>query len=52
MILGILWLVCYNLEIDWRIVKVQITRCLNECGKKQRVTKQMKLGWQKQKEKK
>jgi len=34
MILGILWLVYYNPETDWRIIKVQTTRCLNKCGKK------------------
>jgi len=29
-----------------------MTRCLDECGKKWRVTEQIKSGWQKQKEKK
>ena len=33
-ILEILWLAYYNLEINWRIEEVQITRYLDECGKK------------------
>jgi len=32
-ILGMLWLACYNLEIDWKIGKVKMTRCLEEYGK-------------------
>ena len=32
-ILEILWLACYNSEIDWRIREVEITRCPEECGK-------------------
>ena len=32
-ILRILWLVCHNLEIDWRTGEVKMTRCLEECGK-------------------
>ena len=32
-ILGIFWLACYNLEIDWKIGKVKITICPEECGK-------------------
>jgi len=32
-ILGILWLACHNLEIDWRIEEVKMTRYLKECGK-------------------
>ena len=32
-ILEIPWLVCYNLEIDWRIGKVKMTRCPEEYGK-------------------
>jgi len=32
-ILRMLWLACYNSEIDWRIGEVKMTRCLEECGK-------------------
>ena len=32
-ILGILWLVCHNPEIDWRTGEVRMTRCSEECGK-------------------
>jgi len=46
-ILGMPWLACHNLEIDWRIGKVQMTRCLEECGKKWKIGRQIKLGWQK-----
>ena len=49
-ILGILWLVCYNLEINQKTEKVKITRCLDECRKQWKM-KQTKLEWQKQKEK-
>ena len=49
-ILEMSWLPHHNLEIDWRTGKVQITKCLDECGKKWR-TRQTKPGWQKQKEK-
>ena len=47
-ILGILQLACYNSEINWRTEEVKIMRCLEECGKQQRL-KQEKLRWQKQK---
>ena len=50
-ILEILWLAYYNPEINWRTGKVQMMRCLEECGKKQ-ITRQIKPEWQKQKEKK
>ena len=50
MTLGMLWLTCYNSEIDQRPGEVKMMRCLEECGKQQRL-KQEKLGWQKQKEK-
>ena len=50
MILRMLWLACYNPEIDWRTGEVKMMRCREECGKQQRL-KQGKLGWQKQKEK-
>ena len=48
-ILGILWLACYNPEIDWRTKEVKMTRCLEECGKQWRPV-QEKSGWEKQKE--
>jgi len=48
-ILGMLWLACYNSEIDWRTGKVKMTRCPEECGKQWRPV-QGKLGWEKQKE--
>ena len=32
-ILGISWLAHYNLEIDWKMEEVKITRCLEKCGK-------------------
>ena len=32
-ILGMLWLVCHNPEIDWRIEEVKIMRCPKECEK-------------------
>jgi len=32
-ILGMLWLARYNLEINWRIGKVKMMRCLKECRK-------------------
>ena len=32
-ILEMLWLACYNPEIDWRTEEVKITRCPEECGK-------------------
>ena len=48
-ILGMLWLVHHNLEIDWRTGEVKMTRCLEECGKQWRPV-QGKSGWEKQKE--
>ena len=48
-ILGMLWLPCHNSEIDWKTGEVNMTRCLEECGKQYRPT-QGKLGWEKQKE--
>ena len=33
-ILGMPWLKYHNSEIDWRIGKVKMTRCPEECGKK------------------
>ena len=35
-ILGMLWLVCHNPEINWRIGEVKIMRCPEECGKQWR----------------
>jgi len=32
-ILEILWLACYNPEIDWKTRKVKMMRCSDECGK-------------------
>ena len=49
MILGISWLACYNLEIDWKTGEVKIMRCPEECDKQWR-PKQEKPGWQKQRE--
>ena len=48
-ILGMLWLACHNLEIDWRTGEVKMTRCPEECGKQWRLV-QGKSGWEKQKE--
>ena len=48
-ILGMPWLACHNPEIDWRIGKVKITRCPEECGKQWRPV-QSKSGWEKQKD--
>jgi len=50
-ILGMPWLACHNPEIDWKTEEVQMTRCLDECGKKWRTGKQTKPGWKKQEEK-
>jgi len=36
-ILEIPLLACYNLEIDWKIGKVKITRCLEECRKQEKL---------------
>ena len=49
-ILGMLWLKCHNLEIDWKTGEVTMTRCPDECGKKWRTGRQTKLGWKKQEE--
>jgi len=35
-ILEMLWLAHYNSEIDWRMGKVKMTRCLEECRKQWR----------------
>ena len=48
-ILEMLWLACYNLEIDWRTREVKMTRYLEKCGKQWRLV-QGKSGWEKQKE--
>jgi len=45
-ILGMLWLVCYNSEIDWRTGVVKMIRYLEKYGKQWRL-KQRKLEWQK-----
>ena len=36
-ILGMLWLAHHNLEIDWRIGEVNMTRCPEECDKQWRL---------------
>ena len=51
-ILGMPWLAHYNPEIDWKIGKVQMMRCPDECEKKWRTGRQTKPGWKKQEEKK
>ena len=33
-ILGMPWLRCHNLEIDWKTGEVKMMRCSDECGKK------------------
>jgi len=33
MLLSILWFAYYNLEINWRMGEMKITRCLKKCGK-------------------
>ena len=43
-ILDMPWLARHNLEIDWKTVEVQMTRCPDKCGKKWRTGKQTKLG--------
>ena len=48
-ILGMLWLVYHNLEIDWRTGEVKMTRYPEECGKQWRLV-QGKSEWEKQKE--
>ena len=42
-ILGMPWLACHNLEIDWRTGEVKMMRCPEECGKQWRPV-QGKLG--------
>ena len=32
-ILGMPWLACHNLEINWRTGKMKMTRCPEKCGK-------------------
>ena len=44
-----LWIVCHNLEIDWKTEEVKMMRCLEEYRKQWRLI-QRKSGWQKQKE--
>ena len=51
MILGMLWLRCHNPEIDWKTGEIKMTRCLDECGKRWKTGRQMKLEWKKQEEK-
>ena len=48
MILVMLWLARHNLEIDWRIGKIKMTRYSEEYRKQWRIVKE-KLGWEKQK---
>ena len=49
-ILGIPWLACHNLEINWKTEEVRMMRCPEKYRKQWR-PKQGKSGWQKQKEK-
>jgi len=35
-VLGMLWLICHNSEIDWRIEEVKMMKCPEKCGKKWR----------------
>ena len=49
-ILGMLQLIHYNHEINWRTEEVKTTRCPEE-WRKQQILKWRKLEWQKQKEK-
>ena len=49
--MGMPWLARHNPEIDWKIGKVQMTRCPDEYGKKWRTGRQIKPGWRKQEEK-
>ena len=35
-ILEMPWLTCHNLEIDWRMVEIKMTRCPEECRKQWR----------------
>ena len=44
-----LWLACYNPEIDWKTREIKMTRCPEECRKQWR-PKQRKPRWQKQRE--
>ena len=46
-ILGMPWLVHYNAEIDWRMGEVQMMRYPEEYGKKWKIGRQTKSGWQK-----
>jgi len=48
-ILEMLWLACYNPEIDWKTGEIKMTRCPEECSKQWRLV-QGKSGWEKQKE--
>ena len=48
-ILEMLWLACYNPEIDWKTEKVKMIRCPEECGRQWRLV-QEKSGWEKQNE--
>ena len=41
------WLGHYNSEIDWKTREVKMTRYPDECGKKWKIRKQMKLGGKK-----
>ena len=49
-ILEMLWLACYNPEIDWKMGEVKMMRFPEECGRQWR-PKQGKPEWQKEKEK-
>ena len=52
MILGMLWLACYNSEINWKIGEVKITRCSKKEGSSRDQSKRNQDGKSKRKKKK
>jgi len=51
-ILEMLWLACHNLEIDWRIGEVKMTRCPEKCEKQYRPNQRKQKEEKERKEKK